>query len=106
MLLASTRTRDEEQNYNIALVFSADHTFRATWTEHKRAGDVYNRSMGRWRLQSDWVVITRSTGIGLGYPTLLFKRHYGKSYLVPAPKAFELPKRIYLDSVYAFEREK
>jgi hypothetical protein len=95
-----------EQKYNIALIFSADHTFRATWSEHKNAADVYNRSRGRWRLQDGWVVITHSTGIGLGYPTLLFKRRAGKSYLLPAPTAFELPKRTYLNSVYAFEREK
>jgi hypothetical protein len=117
MLLASLPLRDQdivgqwyrgipEQKYNIALVFSPDHTFRATWTEHRGAADVYNRSTGRWRLRDNWIVITHSTGIGLGYPTLLFKRRAGKSYLVPAPTAFEIPKRIYLDSVYAFQREK
>jgi hypothetical protein len=117
MLLATAPPRDEdiigkwyrgipEQRYNIGLVFSADHTFRATWSEHKDAADVYNRSKGNWQLQGNWVMITRSSGIGLGYPTLLFKRRAGKTYLVPATTPFQVPKRIYLDSVYAFEREK
>jgi len=103
--------RGDHLGYNVVLIISPDHTYKADWSGDEidtRTGDSsYGKATGKWRLENDQLVIkpfkeTKDTKGDL--ETMRIVRRHGKIYLAPI-RSLKVPTVFHLDPMMVFEHE-
>ncbi|MEP7016085.1 MAG: hypothetical protein ABI925_11650 [Verrucomicrobiota bacterium] len=104
--------RGDHLGYNVLLMLSRDHTYKATWTgdevdpKAKRPGE-YGSASGQWKLEGDRLVVTpqKETKDTKGdVSTMRLQRQRGKIVLTPL-RPLPVPTIFHLDPMMVFERE-
>jgi hypothetical protein len=104
--------RGDHLGYNVLLIVSRDHTYKASWTgdeidEKTLTRLPYGEANGRWALDGDRLVITpaKETKHTRGdLATMRIVRQHRKIYLVPI-HSLKVPAAFHLDPMMVFERE-